>query len=172
MVVQSELTKLGLHPISVELGRVELSEDTLNDVERSALKDVLERFGFELLVDRKRQQVEQVKTTIIELVHYNTTAINVNLSAYLSEKLNLNYATLSATFSELEGVTIERYFIEQKVEKAKELLTYGEKSLSEIAYALDYSSVAHLSAQFKKITGETPTHYKMHYQRRKTIDEV
>ncbi|RYG21744.1 MAG: AraC family transcriptional regulator [Chitinophagaceae bacterium] len=172
MVVQGELLKLGLHPIAVDLGRVELAEKTLTNVEQDKLVEVLERFGFELLVDKKRQQSEQIKTTIIELVHYKTTAINVNLSTYLSEKLQVSYSTLSATFSEMEGVTIERYFIEQKIEKAKELLTYGEKSLSEIAYTLGYSSVAHLSAQFKKVAGETPTYYRTHYQNRRTIDEV
>jgi YesN/AraC family two-component response regulator len=172
MVVREELIKLGLHPVSVELGKVQLEKELLSDVEHNTVAMMLQRFGFELLIDKKRQQVEQVKTTIIELVHYKTTSINVNVSTYLSEKLNFSYSTLSATFSELEGLTIERYFIEQKIEKAKELLTYGEKSLSEIAHTLGYSSVAHLSAQFKKIAGETPTHYKTYYRVRKTIDEV
>lgn len=173
MVVQTELEKLGLHPISVQLGSVELAENTINAIKYEELIAALEQFGFELLLDKKRQQVEQIKIAIIELVHYATAALNVNLSVYLSEKLNLGYANLSATFSETEGVTIERYFIEQKIEKVKELLTYGEKSLSEIAYILNYSSVAHLSAQFRKVSGETTSTYKAaHLQKRKTIDEV
>ncbi|MEJ5993844.1 AraC family transcriptional regulator [Pedobacter sp. Du54] len=173
MVVQKELDKLGLHSISVQLGMVEISEERMDVFKQLELLNTLQGFGFELLVDKKKQLVEQIKTAIIELVHYATTALNVNLSSYLSEKLNLGYANLSSTFSEMEGVTIERYFILQKIEKVKELLTYGEKSLSEIAYLLDYSSVAHLSAQFKKISGETTSSYKLaHHQERKTIDEV
>lgn len=168
-----ELTKLGLHPVSVQLGIVELAENGIAEFKYQELAQMLQRFGFELLLDKKKQMVEQVKTKIIELVHYTTDALNVNLSTYLSEKLALSYANLSATFSETEGVTIEKYFIQQKIEKVKELLTYDEKSLSEIAYLLDYSSVAHLSAQFKKISGETPSNYKLaHHQKRKTIDEV
>lgn len=171
MVVQTELTKLGLHPISVQLGVVEIAEKTINQDEE--LVKVLQHFGFELLLDKKKQTVEQIKTIIIELVHYTKTALKVNLSTYLSEKLTLSYANLSTTFSETEGVTIEKYFLQQKIEKVKELLTYDEKSLGEIAYLLDYSSVAHLSAQFKKISGETPSSYKLaHHQKRKTIDEV
>lgn len=173
MVVQTELTKLGLHPISVQLGIVELTENSIAESKYQELAQMLQRFGFELLLDKKKQVIEQIKTTIIDLVHYTTDPLNVNLSTYLSEKLALSYANLSATFSEIEGVTIEKYFIQQKIEKVKELLTYDEKSLSEIAYLLDYSSVAHLSAQFKKISGETPSSYKLaHHQKRKTIDEV
>ena len=173
MVVQAELIKLGLHPILVQLGRVEISEKMIESLKYLELAQVLQQFGFELLLDRKKQTVEQIKTAIIELVHYTTVALKVNLSIYLIEKLALGYANLSATFSDMEGVTIERYFIQQKIEKVKELLTYDEKSLSEIAYLLDYSSVAHLSTQFKKITGETPSSYKLaHFQIRKTIDEV
>ncbi len=173
MVVQTELTKLGLHPIAVQLGVVELAENVIEATKQKELENTLQRYGFEILLDKKRQIVEQIKTAIIELVHYTKEALKVNLSSYLSEKLVQNYASLSATFSELEGITIEKYFIQQKIEKVKELLTYGEKSLSEIAYFLNYSSVAHLSAQFKKITGETPSSYKIaNRQTRKTIDEV
>ncbi len=172
MVVQNELEKLGLHPISVQLGVVILSEHDIPEDKTLALSDALQKFGFEVLLDRKLQQVEQIKTAIIELVHYESTPLNVNLSTYLSDKLNVNYATLSAIFSETVGLTIERYFIEQKIEKTKELLTYGEKTLSEIAYQLNYSSVAHLSAQFKKIAGVTPSAYKVQHQQRRTIDEV
>lgn len=173
MVVQTELEKLGLHPISVQLGVVNISEKAIDQSKYLELSSTLQRFGFELLLDKNKQLVEQIKTAIIELVHYATAVLSVNLSTYLSEKLNLGYANLSATFSEMEGVTIERYFIQQKIEKVKELLSYGEKTLSEIAYLLDYSSVAHLSAQFKKITGETTSTYKLaHLQNRKAIDQI
>ena len=173
MVVQAELTKLDLHPISVQLGRVEIEENTIPESTHQLLIDGLSSFGFELLLRRKQQLVEQIKAAIIELVHYTDETLKVNLSTYLSEKLKLGYASLSATFSDAEGFTIEKYFIQQKIEKVKELLTYNEKSLSEIAYLLGYSSVAHLSAQFKKITGETPSMFKQaNDQKRKTIDEV
>jgi len=173
MVVQNELNRLGLHPISVQLGVVEVIEDSLAPSQYQLLAAALERFGFELLLDKKKQLVEQIRTSIIELVHYTTGALNVNLSTYLSEKIVLSYATLSATFSEMEGLTIEKYFIQQKIEKAKELLTYGQKSLSEIAYLLNYSSVAHLSMQFKKVSGQTPTAYKLlQHTNRKTLDEI
>lgn len=173
MVVQTELIKLGLHPVSVQLGVVELAENTIDSSKQREIAESLQHFGFEILLDKKRQIVEQIKTAIVELVHHTTEALKVNLSTYLSEKLASSYASLSSTFSEIEGVTIEKYFIQQKIEKAKELLTYGEISLSEIAYLLNYSSVAHLSAQFKKISGETPSSYKLaHHLGRKTIDEV
>lgn len=173
MVVQTELIKLGLHPISVQLGVVEIAENTIDQLRYQELGHMLQGFGFELLLDKKKQTVEHIKTTIIELVYNTPATLNVNLSTYLSEKLAMGYANLSAIFSEMEGVTIERYFIQQKIERVKELLTYDEKSLSEIAYLLDYSSVAHLSAQFKKICGETPSAYKQSYrQSRKMIDEV
>lgn len=173
MVVQTELNKLGLHPVSVQLGVVEIAENAIGQLKYQELDHTLLALGFELLLDRRKQMVEQIKTAIIELVHYTTTALKVNLSTYLSQKLALGYANLSATFSEMEGVTIERYFIQQKIERVKELLTYDEKSLSEIAYLLDYSSVAHLSAQFKKISGETPSAYKLvNKPERKTIDEI
>lgn len=173
MVVRTEFEKLGLHPISVQLGTVEIVESEIIESKQKELKEALERFGFELLVDKKKQVVERIKTTIIDLVHYRTSNLKVNLSAYLSAELGMSYANLSTTFSELEGITIEKYFIQQKIEKVKELLTYDEKSLSEIAFLLDYSSVAHLSAQFKKISGETPSAYKLaRHQKRRTIDEV
>jgi AraC-like DNA-binding protein len=173
MVVKAELTNLGLNPICVQLGEVEIAEENLSEVKIKAINLALSKFGFERLTDQKKQIVEQIKTTIIELVHYPTVPIKINLSAYLSEKLNIAYPSLSATFSETEGYTIEHYFIQQKIEKVKELLTYGEKTLSEIAYILSYSSVAHLSAQFKKISGETPSDYKKSNNLdRKSLDEV
>lgn len=159
MVVKTELQKLGLDPVSVQLGEVEVAQD-LSTVQVDEVKVLLGQFGFELLADRKRQLSEQIKTAIIELVHYPIAPLRVNLSDYLSEKLGQEYTSLSAVFSECEHNTIEKYFIQQKIEKVKELLTYGEKSLSEIANLLNYSSVAHLSAQFKKVNGQTPSAYK------------
>ncbi|MFA6276526.1 MAG: helix-turn-helix domain-containing protein [Pedobacter sp.] len=173
MVVKTELEKLGFSPVSVQLGEVELVQENLNTTQNEAIKEVLSKSGFELLTDRKKQLTEQIKTTIIELAHYQTEPLKSNLSEYLSKKLDTEYAYLSAIFSETEQSTIEKYFIQQKVEKAKELLTYGEHSLSEIAFQLNYSSVAHLSAQFKKISGQTPSQYKLNQDlSRKTLDEI
>lgn len=172
MVVKAELEKLSLHPLQVGLGVVEISE-TLGEIELSAIQTSLTNFGFELLVDKKQQIATQIKTVIIELVHYPTESLKVNLSTYLSARLNVEYANLSAIFSEIEQQTLERYFILQKIERVKELIAYGEKSLSDIAYLLGYSSVAHLSAQFKKESGKTPTAYRLaENQNRKTLDQV
>ncbi|WP_225872464.1 helix-turn-helix domain-containing protein [Pedobacter polaris] len=172
MVVKTELEKLGFNPISVQLGEVELLQEEISTAKAQEMQNVLSHFGFELLTDKKKQLVEQIKTAIIELVHYSTSVLKINLSAYLSQKLNLEYANLSAIFSETEQSTIEKYFIHQKIEKVKELMAYGEKSLSEIAYLLNYSSVAHLSTQFKKISGQTPSEYKTQNAARKTLDEI
>jgi AraC-like DNA-binding protein len=173
MVVETELKKLGFNPIYVELGEVGIKEESLNETQSIALKKSLINLGFELITTKKEQLVEQVKTEIIQLVHYPKEILKLNLSDYLSQKLAVEYATLSAIFSEQEQQTIEKYLIAQKIEKVKELLTYGEKSLSEIAYELNYSSVAHLSMQFKKVTGETPSAYKSNKNTtRKTLNEV
>ena len=173
MVVKAELEKLGFNPISVNLGEVEVPLANLTSSQCDEIKSALQNFGFELLTNKKQQLNEQIKATIIELAHYNKAGLKTNLSTHLSEKLNLEYANLSAVFSEVEHNTIEKYFIQQKIEKVKELLEYGEKSLSEIAYQLSYSSVAHLSAQFKKTTGKPPTEYKLlQTNPRKTLDEI
>ncbi|MFC3561307.1 helix-turn-helix domain-containing protein [Pedobacter jamesrossensis] len=172
MVVKAELEKLGFNPISVELGEVSLVENISAD-DKSRISQKLNHFGFELLEDKKTQIAEQLKTSIINLVHYSKEPLKINLSAYLSEQLHTEYHHLSAIFSEVENQTIEKYFIAQKIEKAKEMLTYGELTLSEIAYQLNYSSVAHLSTQFKKVTGLTPSAYKTETaDRRKTLDEI
>jgi len=172
MVVKAELEKLGFNPISVELGEVFLSESISED-DKVKIAEKLNQYGFELLEDRKTQIAEQVKTVIINLVHYTKEPLKINLSAYLSEQIKLEYAHLSAIFSEVEHQTIEKYFIAQKVEKAKEMLAYGELTLSEIAYQLNYSSVAHLSGQFKKVTGLTPSAYKAKaFDKRKALDEI
>jgi len=172
MVVKAELEKLGFKPLLVELGEVTLAE-SISVEDKSKIGENLKHFGFELLEDKKTQVAEQIKTAIINLVHYTKEPLKINLSAYLSEQLKLEYASLSSIFSEMESQTIEKYFIAQKIEKAKEILTYGELTLSEIAYQLNYSSVAHLSAQFKKVTGITPSVYKAaSAEGRKTLDEV
>ncbi len=172
MVVKAELEKLGFNPISVELGKVSLSENISND-DKSKIAEKLNHFGFELLEDKKTQVTEQIKTSIIDLIHYSKEPLKINLSAYLSQQINIEYNQLSAIFSEVENQTIEKYFIAQKIEKAKEMLTYGELTLSEIAYQLNYSSVAHLSAQFKKVTDLTPSAYKNQTSdKRKTLDEI
>jgi AraC-like DNA-binding protein len=173
MVVKSELEQLGLHPLAVQLGEVEIQEENLLAHQLNATATALAKFGFKLLEDKGTQLVEQVKTSIIDLVHYSNEPLKINLSAFLSQKLKVDYQSLSTKFSELEHSTIEQFFISQKIEKVKELLSYGEKTLSEIAFYLNYSSVAHLSSQFKKVTAQTPSEFKaMETNNRKTLDEI
>jgi len=159
MVVESEFKKLGLQTISVELGEVEL-QDSITESQKEVLLKNLQDLGFDLIDDKKSKTVEKIKNLIIDLVHHKNNDLKINLSDYLSENLNQDYNSLSNLFSEIENTTIEKYFISQKIEKVKELLIYNELSLSEIADILNYSNVAHLSNQFKKITGFTPTHFK------------
>ena len=159
MAVKSELEKLGLHHTRVELGETEIMED-LSAEQRDNLSASLKKIGLELLDDKKNVMVEKIKTIIIELIHYNEDQIKTNLSDYLSEKLHHNYTYLSNLFSEIKGTSIEKYYLSNKIEKVKELLVYDELSLTEIAWKLHYSSVAHLSNQFKKMTGLTPSHFK------------
>jgi AraC-like DNA-binding protein len=159
MVVKSELDKLGLHHISVELGEAEIREE-ISAEQMAHLSSALSKTGLELVNDKKTILVEKIKTIIIELVHFNDEQIKINLSDFISEKLNLNYTYLANLFSELQGTSIEQFFLGHKIEKVKELLVYGELNLTEIAWKLHYSSVAHLSNQFKKITGLTPTHFR------------
>jgi len=159
MVVKYELEKLGLHHTKVELGETEIMED-LSEELRDTLSASLKNIGLELLDDKKHIMVEKIKTTIIDLVHYNDEQIKTNLSDYLAEKLNHNYTYLSNLFSEVKGTTIEKFYLANKIERVKELLIYDELNLTEIAWKLHYSSVAHLSNQFKKMTGLTPSHFK------------
>jgi AraC-like DNA-binding protein len=159
MVVKSELEKLGLHYTRVELGEAEIVE-TISPEELGILGDALKKTGLEIMDDNKTILVEKIKTIVIELVHYTDDQIKINLSDYLSQKLNHNYTYLSNLFSEVKGTTIEKYYLSHKIEKVKELLAYDELNLTEIAYKLHYSSVAHLSNQFKKMTGLTPSHFK------------
>ncbi len=159
MVVESEFEKLGLHTISVELGEVELKEE-LDDKQKEVVLVNLQTLGFDLIDDKKTKTVERIKNLIVDLVHHKNNDLKINLSDYLAKNLNQDYNSLSNLFSEIENTTIEKYFISQKIEKVKELLIYNELSLSEIADILNYSNVAHLSNQFKKITGFTPTSFK------------
>lgn len=172
MVVQHELDKLGIAAKSVKLGEVSLT-DELSVEQKDALKQALNPLGFELIDDKKSRTIEKIKNIIIDLVHHRDNDAKTNLSDVLSDRLNHDYNYLSNLFSEVEGTTIEKYFIAQKIEKVKELLVYDELSLSEIAYRLNYSSVAYLSNQFKKVTGLSPSHFKqIREDKRKPLDKV
>lgn len=172
MVVEDQLKRLGLQPLSVELGVAILQTQVTDEVYHS-VKEALEPFGFELMDDKKSQVIEQIKDAIIELVHYKDSDLKVNLSDHLASKLNRDYSSLSKLFSEVTNTTIEKYLIAQKIERAKELLVYGELSLNEIADKLNYSSAAYLSAQFKSVTGLTPSYFKsIKENKRKPLDEV
>lgn len=172
IVVRSEFEQLGFTILSVELGEVEIAS-TLEERDRDNLKKRLEEFGFELIDDKKGRIIERIKTLIIKLVHENNGDLNINLSTFLTENLNHDYHYLSSLFSEVEGKTIEKFYIAQRIEKVKELLVYDELSLSEIAYRLNYSSVAYLSSQFKKVTGLTPSFFKQAKGiKRKPLDQV
>lgn len=172
MVVESEFEKLGLQTISVELGEAELQNQITENQKEVLLKN-LQVLGFDLIDDKKSKTVEKIKNLIIDLVHHKNSELKINLSDYLAENLNQDYNSLSNLFSEIENTTIEKYFISQKIEKVKELLIYNELSLSEIADILNYSNVAHLSNQFKKITGLTPTHFKQSkYKKRIQIENL
>jgi YesN/AraC family two-component response regulator len=156
----------------IKLGEVTLVHP-LTPAQKSKLQIGLESLGFEIIDDKKSQIIEKIKNVIVDLVHHQNNDSKINLSDLLSDKLQHDYNYLSNLFSEIEGTTIEKYFIAQKIEKVKELLVYDELSLSEIAYRLNYSSVAYLSNQFKKITGLSPTHFKkIGDEKRKPLDEV
>ena len=172
LAVKEELKKLGLHFIVVDLGEIEIMED-LSPEQREELKIALLNSGFELMDDKKAVLIEKIINVIIEMVHHTTELIKINFSDYLSEKLNHDYTYLSNMFSEVKGITIQQFIIIHKVEKIKELLLYDELNLTEISYKLNYSSVSHLSNQFKKITGLTPSHFKkLKDKRRIPIEEL
>ena len=159
MVVKKELKKLGLHYSSVELGEAEIMED-ITEEQREKIRKDLHCLGLELLDDKRAILIEKIKSIIIEMIHHSDNLTKINFSEYLSEKINYDYTYLANIFSEVTGTTIAHFIIAHKIEKVKELLMYDELSLTEISYKLNYSSVAHLSRQFKKITGLTPSYYR------------
>ena len=172
MMVKSELNKLGLHHIIVDLGEVDIKEDITAE-QRESLKNALLKSGLVLMDDKKAILIEKIKNVIVEMVHYSDEHPKINFSDYLSEKLNYDYTYLANLFSEVTGITIERFIIAHKIEKVKELLLYDELNLTEISYKLNYSSVAHLSYQFKKVTGLTPSFFKqLKNKRRNTLENV
>lgn len=172
MVVKSELEKLGLGYKTVELGEVEL-EKNISAEERDALRNALLVSGLVLMEDKKSILVEKIKTIIVEMIHYREELPEVNYSVHISEKLGLNYTYLANLFVEVKGTTIEHFIIIHKIEKVKELIIYDELSLTEIASIMQYSSVAHLSKQFKKITGLTPSHFRqLKHKRRNPLEDL
>lgn len=172
MVVKEVLKELDLHFVIVDLGEVEVMED-LNFGQREQLKTALLESGLELMDDKRAVLIERIKNTIIEMVHYSEEFIKVNFSSYLSDKLNYDYTYMANLFSEVQGTTIEQFVISHKVERIKELLIYDELNITEIAWKMNYSSVAHLSNQFKKVTGLSPTHFKqLKVKRRCPIEEI
>lgn len=172
MVVKAELEKLGVSYVDVKIGEVNTLEDISGD-NLDRLDIALKRAGLLLMDDKKSILVEKIKAAVIELVHYTEDQIKTNLSDYLSEKLDYDYTYLANLFSEVKGITIEKFYLTHKIEKVKELIVYDELSLSEIAYKMHYSSVSHLSNQFKKITGLSPSHFKkLKNKRRQTLEDV
>ena len=172
MVVKEALKNLGLHFVMVDLGEVEIMEK-ITEQQRDTLKDTLFNAGLELMDDKRSILIEKIKNTIIEIVHHSEEMIKVSFSVYLSEKLHHDYTYMANLFSEFQGTTIEQFIILHKVEKIKELLIYGELNITEIAYKINYSSNAHLSSQFKKVTGLTPSHFKkLKEKRRRPIEEI
>lgn len=172
LAVKEVLKSLGLHFIIVDLGEVEIMED-LSPEQRALLQNELLLSGLELMDDRKGILIERIKNAVVEMVHHSDENLKINFSDYLQEKLQYDYTYLANLFSEVQGSTIGQFVIAHKVERIKELITYGELNISEIAWKMNYSSVAHLCNQFKKITGLTPTHFKqLKEKRRKPIEEV
>ncbi len=172
MLVKEELKKLGIDRVSIDLGMVEIQDDITEEQLETFAKN-LKKSGLELLDDKRNILVEKIKSVIVEMIHYEDEVPKVNDSDYISEKLGYDYTYLSNTFSEVKGTTIQQYIIMHKIERAKELLLYDELTLTEIAYKLHYSSVAHLSNQFKKITGLTPTYFKeLKEKREKNLEDL
>jgi AraC-like DNA-binding protein len=172
MIVKEELRKLGLRYVVLELGMVEVLED-ITEAQREQLKHALLKSGLELMDDPKAILIEKVKNVIIEMVHYSDELPKVNYSDYISEKLGYDYTYLANVFSEVKGITIQQFIILHKIEKVKELLLYDELNITEIAYKLHYSSVAHLSNQFKKVTGLAPSFYKkLKHKRQSNLENM
>ena len=172
LVVKEELKKLGLHFVVVDLGEVDLMEE-LTSEQREKLSAALQESGLELMDDKRAVLIEKIKTVIIEMVHHSEEMIKVNFSDYLSEKLKHDYTYMANLFSETQGMTIAQFIISHKIERIKELIIYDELNITEIAWKMNYSSVAHLSNQFKKVTGLSPSHFKqLKEKRRCPIDEI
>ena len=172
LAVKEVLLNLGLHFVVVDLGEVDIMED-ITPEQRNSLKEALLVSGLELMDDKKSILIERIKTIIIEMVHHSDELIKTNFSDYLSKKLVHNYTYLANLFSEVQGTTIEQFIIAHKIERIKELIIYGEMNITEIAWEMNYSSVAHLSNQFKKMTGLSPSHFKqLKDKRRSPIEEI
>jgi len=172
MAVKEELKKLGLHFIVVDLGEVEIMEN-ISPEQREQVKIALLNSGLELMDDKRAVLIEKIKNAIVELVHHTDGLIKMNISDFLSEKLNHDYTYLANLFSEVQGTTIEQFIISHKIERIKELIIYDELNITEIAWKMNYSSVAHLSNQFKKVTGLSPSHFKqLKTKRRSPIEEI
>lgn len=172
IVVKQELEKLGLHCVKVSLGTIEIS-DKITPSQKKQLAKNLASTGLQLLDDKRNILIEKIKVLIIEMIHYSEDVPSVNYSDYISEKLGYDYTYLANTFSEVKGITIQQFIINHKIERVKELLLYEDLSLTEISYQLHYSSVAHLSSQFKKITGLTPSFFKnMKKKKLKNLEDI
>jgi AraC-like DNA-binding protein len=172
LAVKEVLKNMNLHFIVVDLGEVDIMED-ISLAQREEMKAALLVSGLELMDDKKAMLIEKIKNVIIQMVHHSDEMIKINFSNFLSEKLNHDYTYLANLFSEVQGTTIEQYIISNKVERIKELIIYGELNITEIAWKMNYSSVAHLSNQFKKVTGLSPSHFKrLKDKRRSPIEEI
>ncbi|MEO5789632.1 AraC family transcriptional regulator [Gelidibacter sp.] len=172
IAVKKVLRKLGLHFVIVDLGEVELMEN-ISAAQRNQLRIDLLESGFELMDDKRAILIERIKNVIIEMVHHSDEIIKMNFSNYLSEKLDQDYMYMSNLFSEVQGTTIEQFVIAHKTERIKELIIYGELNITEIAWKMNYSSVAHLSNQFKKVTGLSPTHFKkLKEKKRSSLEDI
>lgn len=170
--VKEELKKLRLHFIIVELGEVEIMEN-ISLAQREQLQNGLLDAGLQLMDDKRAVLIEKIKNVVIEMVHHSDEIIRINFSNFLSEKLHHDYTYLANLFSEVQGITIEQFIISHKIERIKELITYGELNISEIAWKMNYSSVAHLSHQFKKATGLAPSHFRqLKEKKRNPIEDI
>jgi AraC-like DNA-binding protein len=172
MIVKSELEKLGLHATTVDLGEADVLEE-MTTAQRDHLKVSLLKAGLELMDDKKAILIEKIKNVIVEMIHYSDESPKTNFSDFLADKLQYDYTYLANLFSEVTGITIEHFLIAHKIERVKELLIYDELNLTQISYLLNYSSVGHLSNQFKKVTGLTPTFFKkLKLKKRTTLEDV
>ncbi len=170
MVVKDALSKLNIHFRNVDLGEADTIEE-LSPEQIEQFRATLLFFGLELMDDKKSVLIQKIKNVIVELVHYSEEPLSINLSDFLAEKLGHNYTYLANLFSEVQGITIEKYYISHKIERVKELLVYNEHNLTEIAWMMHYSSVGHLSSQFKKVTGLTPSYFKKMKEKRRNMLE-